>query len=90
MSRPWAVHQVETTVDFSRHSRLVTWFIGGLNFQVEHHLFPRICHIHYPRLSRLVEKACARHGVRYNNHGSFLKGVVSHFRWLRKMGQPVV
>ncbi len=88
MSSDWAVHQVETTVDFSRRNPLITWYVGGLNFQVEHHLFPRICHIHYPRLSRLVEKACARHGVRYNNHGSFLSGVASHFRWLRQMGLP--
>jgi linoleoyl-CoA desaturase len=86
----WAVHQVETTVNFSRHNPLVTWYVGGLNFQVEHHLFPRICHVHYPRLSRLVEKACARHGVRYNSHGSFIAGVVSHFRFLRRMGRPEI
>ncbi len=88
MENEWAVHQIETTVNFSRHSRILTWYLGGLNYQVEHHLFPRICHKHYPRLARLVKKACAKHGVQYNDHGSFLAGVTSHFRWLRKMGQP--
>ena len=47
----WAVHQVETTVDFARRSRVVTWLVGGLNFQIEHHLFPRISHVHYPAIS---------------------------------------
>ena len=87
MPTSWAAHQVETTVNFSRRNPLLTWYLGGLNFQVEHHLFPRTCHAYYPRLSRLVEKACARHGLRYNDHGSLLAGISSHFRWLRKMGQ---
>ena len=52
METAWAVHQVETTVDFARGNRLLSWFIGGLNFQIEHHLFPRICHVHYPALAR--------------------------------------
>lgn len=88
MPTSWAVHQVETTVNFSRRNPILTWYLGGLNFQVEHHLFPRTCHVHYPRLSRFVERACARHGVRYNDHGSVLTGIASHFRWLKKMGQP--
>jgi linoleoyl-CoA desaturase len=82
----WAVHQVETTVDFARSSRLLTWLIGGLNFQIEHHLFPQICHVHYPALARVVEDTCEEFGVRYVAHKSFLAGVLSHFRWLRRMG----
>src|SRR5262249_43461598 len=50
----WAIHQVETTADFARGNRVVTWLVGGLNFQIEHHLFPRISHVHYPALSCLV------------------------------------
>jgi linoleoyl-CoA desaturase len=84
----WAAHQVATTVDFSRNNQVLSWFLGGLNFQVEHHLFPRICHIHYRRLSRLVERTCRKFGVRYNAQVSFWGGVASHFRWLRRMGQP--
>jgi linoleoyl-CoA desaturase len=84
----WAVHQVETTVDFARRSHVVTWLLGGLNFQVEHHLFPRVCHIHYPALSKLVESTCQDFGVRYAEHRSFWSGMAAHFRWLRRLGMP--
>ncbi len=83
----WAIHQVETTVDFARRNRVVAWLLGGLNFQIEHHLFPRICHVNYPAISKVVEETCREYGVRYNEHQSFCSGVASHFRWLRGMGQ---
>jgi linoleoyl-CoA desaturase len=86
METTWALHQVEATVDFARGSRLLSWFIGGLNFQIEHHLFPRICHVHYPALAPLVKDACREFGLRYAAHETFLAGVVSHYRWLRRMG----
>jgi linoleoyl-CoA desaturase len=86
MEAAWAVHQLETTVDFARSSRLLSWFVGGLNFQIEHHLFPQVCHVHYPALSRLVEKTCREFGLRYVAHESLLAGVASHFRWLRRVG----
>ncbi|MCP4782279.1 MAG: acyl-CoA desaturase [Fuerstiella sp.] len=85
----WAVHQVVTTVDFARGSRLVSWFTGGLNFQIEHHLFPHICHLHYPALSRIVEQTSAEFGVPYHSHPTMRSAVKSHFLWLRRMGQPV-
>ena len=88
MAHSWAVHQVLTTVDFARHSRLLSWYVGGLNFQVEHHLFPRISHVHYPKISRLVERACRRAGVPYRANESLGKAIGSHYRWLRKMGRP--
>ncbi len=84
----WAVHQAETTVDFARGSRLLSWFLGGLNFQVEHHLCPRICHVNYPALSKVVEATCREFGVRYAAHKSFLAGLAAHYSWLRQMGQP--
>jgi linoleoyl-CoA desaturase len=87
MEAAWAVHQVETTVDFARNNRLLTWYLGGLNFQIEHHLFPRVCHLHYPALSRIVEDVCHRYGVRYSVHPTFAAGVASHYRWLRRMGR---
>jgi linoleoyl-CoA desaturase len=87
LERAWAVHQVETTVDFARRSRLATWYLGGLNFQIEHHLFPRICHVHYPRISRIVEATCAECGIRYAAHQGIGGAVTSHWRWLRRMGQ---
>jgi linoleoyl-CoA desaturase len=86
----WMIHQIETTVDFARHSRLLSWYIGGLNFQVEHHLFPRIAHIHYPALARIVEETCREHGVRYTAHTSLWNSLRSHYRWLHEMGRPPV
>ncbi len=84
----WAIHQVETTVDFARRSGVVAWFLGGLNFQIEHHLFPRICHVNFPALSKVVEETCRDFGVKYTEHKSVWAGVASHFRWLRRMGMP--
>ena len=84
----WAVHQAETTVDFARRSRLVMWLVGGLNFQTEHHLFPRISHVNYPAISTLVEETCRDFGIRYTEFTSFRAGMASHFRWLRRMGMP--
>lgn len=84
----WAVHQAQTTVDFARGNRLLTWYVGGLNFQIEHHLFPRVCHIHYPRIAGIVEATCAEHGVRYAAQESLTGAVASHWRWLRRMGAP--
>jgi linoleoyl-CoA desaturase len=82
----WAVHQVETTVDFARDNPLLSWIIGGLNFQIEHHLFPRVCHVHYPALAPIVETTCREFGVRYVAHATLLASIASHFRWLRSMG----
>jgi linoleoyl-CoA desaturase len=88
MEHAWAVHQVQTTVDFARRSRVVTWLLGGLNFQIEHHLFPRISHVHYPAIAPIVEAACRDFGIAYAEHPSFRAGIASHFRWLRRMGMP--
>lgn len=88
IATPWAIHQVETTVDFARNSRMACWLLGGLNFQIEHHLFPRICHINYPLIAPVVEETCREFGVGYNVHKSFHQAVMSHFYWLRRMGAP--
>ncbi len=82
----WAAHQIETTVDYARSNRLLSWFVGGLNFQIEHHLFPQICHVHYAALSPLVEQTCKQYGLRYKANESFLTALASHFRWLQRMG----
>jgi linoleoyl-CoA desaturase len=67
---------------------LLNWYLGGLNYQIEHHLFPHIAHIHYPALSAIVESTCAEHGVRYVAHRTLTNALVSHQRWLRRMGRP--
>ncbi|MBI1825278.1 MAG: acyl-CoA desaturase [Planctomycetes bacterium] len=87
MEKSWAEHQVETTVDFARGNRLLSWYIGGLNFQIEHHLFAQVCHIHYPALAPVIENTCKEFGIRYTSHRTFRQGVRSHFRWLRRMGR---
>jgi len=89
MQTEWAVHQVQTTVDFARRNPVLRWFLGGLNFQVEHHLFSRICHIHYPALSKVVEETCREFGVKYSEHRTFFGAIASHFQWLVRMGRPV-
>ena len=86
LENTWAIHQIETTVNFARNSKLQSWFLGGLNFQVEHHLFPRICHVHYPSISKVVEETCREYGVKYRQHPTFRLGLLSHYRWLRRMG----
>jgi len=87
----WAIHQVKTTADFAAKSKLVSWFVGGLNFQIEHHLFPRISHVHYPALSKIVEKTCEEHGLLYNNFRTLGDAIASHFRFMKQLGQkPMV
>ena len=90
MDTPWAIHQLETTVDFARGNRVLSWLIGGLNFQVEHHLFPRISHVHYPRVAHVVEATCREYGVPYREHRTFGAGIASHYRLLRRLGRPIV
>ncbi|MCF4968510.1 fatty acid desaturase family protein [Nostoc sp. CMAA1605] len=81
----WAIHQIETTVNFPCNP-VLTWFLGGLNYQIEHHLFPNICHVNYPAISKVVEETCQEFGVKYNKHQSIWAGLRSHFRWMRQMG----
>jgi linoleoyl-CoA desaturase len=84
--RPWAIHQVETTVDFARGDRLVSWLVGGLNYQIEHHLFPTLSHVDYPAIAGVVEQTCRDFGVPYTANPTFGAAVASHFRWLKRMG----
>jgi linoleoyl-CoA desaturase len=84
----WAVHQVQTTVNFCGGNKAVTWLLGGLNYQIEHHLFPDISHCNYPGISALVKDTCREFGIAYGEHASFWSGVRSHVRWLRRMGAP--
>lgn len=88
MDSAWAVHQVQTTANFARDNRVMCWFLGGLNFQIEHHLMSKICHIHYPALSQVVEGVCREFGLRYHSHRTFWSALASHYRWLVRMGRP--
>jgi linoleoyl-CoA desaturase len=83
----WAKHQVETTVDFAPRNRLLSWYIGGLNFQVEHHLLPHICHLNYPHLAPIVAATCEEFGIRYNCYATWREAFGSHWRELRLLGR---
>jgi linoleoyl-CoA desaturase len=83
----WAVHQMNTTVNFSRQSRLISWYVGGLNFQVEHHLFPTICHVHYPEISEIVKTTAEEFGIPYLENRTFMDAVNSHIETLRRFGR---
>ncbi len=87
MAEAWAVHQVGATVDFAREDRLVSWLVGGLNFQIEHHLFPTLSHVNYPAIAGVVEATCKEYGVPYAANPTFGGAVASHFRWLKRMGR---
>ena len=83
----WAIHQVETTADFAPRNRLAAWYLGGLNFQIEHHLFAKICHIHYPALSKIVEKTCREFSIPYVSYPTVRAAILAHFRFLKMMGK---
>jgi linoleoyl-CoA desaturase len=84
----WLEHELRTTANFAQGNRALTWFLGGLNHQVEHHLFPGVPHVHYPALARLLRPACASLGLPYLAHGTFRAAVAAHYRWLRQLGRP--
>jgi linoleoyl-CoA desaturase len=88
LATDWATHQVTTTVDFARGNALLGWYLGGLNFQVVHHLFPRVSHVHYRALAPLVEAACRDQGVPYRAWPDLRSALAANVRWLRRMGLP--
>lgn len=85
--RCWAKHEIESTVNFCPRNPVLTWLLGGLNFQIEHHLFPRVPHTLYPRIASVIQKTCTEYGVRYNVHPNLLSALKSHCNHLYQMGQ---
>ena len=83
----WAIHQVKTTANFAPRNKIISWFVGGLNYQVEHHLFPRVSHIHYPHISRIVEETCKKYNLPYNVYSTMTSAVASHFRMMKLLGK---
>ncbi|MGB1698810.1 MAG: fatty acid desaturase, partial [Nannocystaceae bacterium] len=84
----WAVHQLQTTADFAPHNRFLGWYVGGLNFQVVHHLFPKVSHTHYPAISRIVADTAVEFGLQYHCVPSLREALRSHYRHLRGLGAP--
>lgn len=88
----WAEHEIRTTANFAMKSKVVSWFVGGLNFQIEHHLFPRVSHIHYPAISKIVMAKCLEYDLPYNKYDTMWQAIRSHFKVMRLLGkqpQPV-
>lgn len=85
----WMAHQLKTTANFGRKNKLVSWFVGGLNYQIEHHLFPNICHIHYPRISEIVRETAAEFNLPYFEYKRVRDALAAHMRHLSNMAQPI-
>lgn len=83
----WAIHQLKTTANFATKNRFISWFVGGLNFQIEHHLFPKISHIHYPKISKIIKEACKEYNVVYVEYPRLDQAVASHVAFLKQMGR---
>ena len=83
----WAIHQLKTTANFATRNKFICWWVGGLNFQIEHHLFPKISHVHYPAISRIIKKACQDYNVPYIEYPKMRLAVMSHVSHLRHLGK---
>jgi linoleoyl-CoA desaturase len=86
MMSDWWLHEMHTTANFARTNRWLTWYVGGLNHQIEHHLFPKVCSVHYPALSQIVREVARAHDLPYHDQPTLRSAVVSHYRMLRQLG----
>ncbi len=87
MEDEWAIHQLKTTANFATRNKWISWWVGGLNFQIEHHLFPRISHVHYPAISKIIKKACQDFGVPYIEYPKMSLAVASHVLHLKHLSR---
>ena len=81
----WAKHQMLTTSNFAPSNRILSWYVGGLNYQIEHHLFPSMCHVHHRAVSKIVKKTAEEYGLPYNSQPSFLGALVNHAKVLHRL-----
>ena len=84
----WFVHQLKTTCNFSPKSRIFSWFVGGLNYQIEHHLFPNISHVHYRKLSKIVKETAQEFNIPYHVYPNFAVVLWEHAKHLCRLGNP--
>lgn len=87
LENDWAIHQIKTTMNFANGNPILSWLMGGLNFQVEHHLFPTICHVHYPKISKIVKETAAEFQLPYLSKKTFIGALWSHEMMLWKLGR---
>ncbi|MDP3359756.1 MAG: acyl-CoA desaturase [Lutibacter sp.] len=86
LEHTWAVHQLYTTANFAPDNKFISWYTGGLNHQVEHHIFPHISHIHYEKLAKIVKETALEFNLPYNEYKTFHKAILEHFNQLKTMG----
>lgn len=86
MDNSWAIHQLHTTTNFANKNRILSWYVGGLNFQVEHHLFPHVCHVHYRKIAGIVEATAAEFSLPYKSEPTFFGALRAHTRQLKQLG----
>ncbi len=89
MEHAWLVHEMFTTANFAKKNKVLSWYVGGLNYQIEHHLFPQTCSIHYPAISGIVQETAEKYGVPYFTQPTLFAAMGSHYRMLKQLGQPV-
>jgi linoleoyl-CoA desaturase len=89
MENTWAIHEIVNTTNFAPDSRILSWFVGGLNFQIEHHLFTEVCHVHYKKISPIVKSTMEEFGLPYHVQPTFSQAILEHARMLKKLGQLV-
>lgn len=82
----WAIHEMRTTANYANGSTIFAWCIGGLNHQVEHHLFPHVCHVHYKNISKIVKATAEQYNVPYHSHKTFFDAVKSHLTLMHQLG----
>ncbi|WP_242095120.1 fatty acid desaturase family protein [Aestuariivivens sediminicola] len=86
----WLVHQLHVTSDFGRRNGVLSWYIGGLDFQIEHHLFQNICHVHYAAIASIVQNTAKEYGIIYNLKSNIFSALASHFRRLKELGREAM
>jgi linoleoyl-CoA desaturase len=90
MENTWAIHQLFTTTNFAPKNWLVNWYTGGLNHQIEHHIFPNISHIHYQKIAKIVRETAAECNLPYYEYKSMRSAVIAHFKHLKELGMKPV
>lgn len=86
MPHSWSHHQVLTVIDFATQNWMLNLLFGGFNHHVTHHLFPGICHVHYPKLTPIIAQTCREYGLDYRHESSFLNAYFAHYRLLKNNG----
>jgi linoleoyl-CoA desaturase len=87
LKNDWLVHQIVTSCNFATGSKLFSWFVGGLNYQIEHHLFPNICHVHYPEIAKILKKTVKEYNIPYRHYTTFFDAIIAHGVMLKQLGK---